>query len=83
MLKKGKPIMIVTRQDIMQRASTVLKDVRYCITLHFEMTDKAAAGDNPGKFREMLTRRARKGTMLPSTLLWNQRISCLFPLGRG
>lgn len=59
--KKGKPIMIVTRQDIMQRASTVLKDVRYCITLHFEMTDKAAAGDNPGKFREMLTRRARKG----------------------
>lgn len=44
-----------------QRAAMILKDVRYCIKLHFEMTDKANAGDNPGKFREMLTRRARKG----------------------
>ena len=50
-----------THEDIMQRASTVLKNVHYCITLHFEMTEKANASDNPGKFREMLTRRARKG----------------------
>lgn len=59
--RSGKPIVQVTHEDIMQRASTVLKDVHYCITLHFEITDKANKTDNPGKFREMLTRRARKG----------------------
>ena len=50
-----------TKEDIQQRAATVLKDVRYCIHVHFEMTDKANASDNPGKFKEMLCRRARKG----------------------
>lgn len=59
--KGGKPIVQVTHEDIIQRDSTVLKDVHYCITLHFEMTEKANETDNPGKFREMLTRRARKG----------------------
>lgn len=50
-----------TKEDIQQRAATVLKDVRYCIHVHFEMTDKANASDNPSKFKEMLCRRARKG----------------------
>ncbi len=50
-----------TKEDIQQRAATLLKDVRYCIHVHFEMTDKANASDNPGKFKEMLCRRARKG----------------------
>ena len=59
--RKGKPSYISTKADIMQRAAMVLKRPHYCIDLHFEMTDKAAPGDNPGKFREMLTRRARKG----------------------
>ena len=59
--KGGKPIVQVPHEDIMQRASTILKDVHYCITLHFEMTEKANETDNTGKFREMLTRRARKG----------------------
>ena len=39
----------------------ILKDVHYYIDLHFKMTEKANAGDNPGKFKEMLSRRARKG----------------------
>ena len=57
----GEPLGIVTTQEIVQRASTILKDVHYYIDLHFEMTEKANAGDNPGKFKEMLSRRARKG----------------------
>lgn len=52
---------LCTKMDIAQRASLILKEVRYCIHLHFEMTDKAAVTDNPGKFRDILCRRARKG----------------------
>lgn len=59
--KSGQAMYLSTREDIQQRAAEILKDVRYCITIHFEMTDRANASDNPGKFREMLCRRARKG----------------------
>lgn len=59
--KSGQAMYLVTREDIQQRAAEILKDVRYCITVHFNMTDRANASDNPGKFREMLCRRARKG----------------------
>ncbi len=60
-VKTGQEIYLCPKEDIVQRAATILRQVRYCIHLHFEMTDKANEGDNPGKFREMLTRRARKG----------------------
>ncbi|MGN0941840.1 MAG: type I-C CRISPR-associated protein Cas5c [Selenomonadaceae bacterium] len=61
MAKKQKSMYISTADDIAQRAATVLRDVHYVIELHFEMTDKANASDNPGKFADMLRRRARKG----------------------
>ncbi|MDR2904001.1 MAG: type I-C CRISPR-associated protein Cas5c [Clostridiales bacterium] len=44
-----------------QRATLVLKDVRYIVTAHFEMTDKAEAADNEGKFTDMIRRRLTKG----------------------
>ena len=47
--------------SIQQRAAMVLRDVRYVIDAHFEMTDKAASGDNTGKFQEMTRRRIEKG----------------------
>lgn len=50
-----------TKDDIQQRASTLLKDPRYIIEAHFEMTEHANPSDNPGKFREIFVRRARKG----------------------
>ena len=46
---------------IIQRAAMILKDVHYVIDAHFEMTDKAAPGDNSGKFQEITTRRIEKG----------------------
>ena len=61
MAKKQKSMYISTADDIAQRAATVLRDVHYAIELHFEMTDKANATDNYGKFADMLRRRARKG----------------------
>lgn len=44
-----------------QRAAMVLRDVRYVIEAHFEMTEKANATDNPGKFQEIMRRRLEKG----------------------
>ena len=40
------PLYLVTSDDIQQRASLVLKDVRYVIEAHFDRTDKANASDN-------------------------------------
>ena len=52
---------IATSESIQQRAAMVLKDVHYVIEAHFEMTDKANASDNPGKFKDIIMRRLRRG----------------------
>lgn len=48
-------------ESILQRAAMVLRDVRYVIDAHFEMTPSAAPGDNPGKFQDIVTRRLARG----------------------
>ena len=52
---------IAASQQIVQRAAMVLQDVHYVIEAEFEMTDRAAPGDNPGKFQDIVTRRMAKG----------------------
>lgn len=52
---------LATPQEIQQRAALLLRDVRYLIEAHFEMTDRAAPSDNPGKFQDMITRRIERG----------------------
>lgn len=52
---------LATPESIQQRAAMVLRDVRYVIEAHFEMTDKAAEGDNPGKFQDIIKRRLARG----------------------
>lgn len=59
--KGGAAPVLYTSADIVQRASMVLQDVHYVIECHFTMTDKAAPGDNPGKFQDILRRRLNKG----------------------
>lgn len=56
-----KPLYISAREDIVQRAALVLRNVSYVIEAHFEMTDKANASDNPGKFKDIIMRRLRRG----------------------
>ncbi len=56
-----KPLYISTKSDIVQRASLLLKDVEYVIEAHFEMTDRANETDNPGKFKDIIMRRLRRG----------------------
>lgn len=60
-MEKGGELYLATPDSIQQRAAMVLRDVRYVIEAHFEMTDKAAATDNPGKFQDMMRRRLEKG----------------------
>ncbi len=52
---------LVTSQDIQQRASMLLRDVRYVIDAHFDLTDRAAPGDNAGKFQDIIKRRISRG----------------------
>lgn len=48
-------------EEIQQRASLLLRDVCYVIEAHFDMTDKAAPSDNPGKFLDITRRRITRG----------------------
>lgn len=55
------PPALYTASDIQQRAALLLQKVHYVIECHFDITDQAAPGDNPGKFQDILRRRLAKG----------------------
>ena len=57
----SQPLYLVASQKIVQRSSLLLQDEHYVIEAHFEMTDKAAPSDNPGKFQDIVTRRMERG----------------------
>ena len=48
-------------EEIVQRASLLLSDVEYVIEAHFEMTEEANETDNPGKFKDIIMRRLKRG----------------------
>ena len=58
-----KPLYISSKEEIVQRASMLLCGVEYVIDAHFEMTERAnaTATDNPGKFKDIIMRRLRRG----------------------
>lgn len=56
-----KPLYISSKEDIVQRAAILLRDVEYVIEAHFDMTDQANESDNAGKFKDIIMRRLRKG----------------------
>lgn len=57
----SKQLYISSKADIVQRASLLLRDVEYVIDAHFEMTAKADPSDNPGKFKDIMKRRMKRG----------------------
>ena len=79
----GKQSCIVTTQDIQQRATMMLKNVRYVIEAHFDMTDKANASDNPGKFQDIVKRRLRKGACYAAPYLGTRECTEHFRLWEG
>ena len=60
-LNGGELPSINTKEEIVQRASLILRDVRYVVDAHFELTDGAAASDSPGKFQAIAARRLERG----------------------
>lgn len=58
---KDVDLFINTKDDIQQRAATVLKNVHYVIEAHFELTENANETDNAGKFQDIMRRRLEKG----------------------
>lgn len=56
-----KRLYISSKAEIVQRASLLLRDVEYVVEAHFEMTDKANESDNPGKFKDIIMRRIKRG----------------------
>ena len=73
--KEDEPYLVTTKQ-IVQRASMVLTNVHYIIEAEFEMLpEKAAPGDNPGKFQDIVTRRMRKRPVLFHPVLRLPRVS--------
>ena len=71
---------IAGSEHIQQRAAMMLKDVHYVIEAHFEMTDRAAPSDNPGKFQDIIKRRLRKGQAFAQPYLGCRECTAHFAL---
>ncbi len=56
-----KKMRIFVEDERQQRAATILKNVEYIISAHFELTDKAGKEDKEKKHLDIFNRRARKG----------------------
>lgn len=67
-------------EDRQQRAATVLRDVGYIISAHFELTDKAGSDDNVGKHLDIFNRRARRGQCFQAPCLGTREFPASFAL---
>lgn len=63
-----------------QRAGLFLRDVRYRLHAHFELTERAGEGDSPAKFAEMFRRRARAGQCINQPYLGCREFAAGFRL---
>lgn len=83
-MEKGQgELYLAASESIQQRAAMVLRDVHYVIDAHFDMTDAAAPGDNPGKFQDMIKRRLEKGAVLQHAVFRHAGISRAVPALHG
>lgn len=80
---KDKPLYISTKEEIVQRASVLLRDVEYVVEAHFEMTEQANASDNPGKFKDIIMRRLRRGECYHTPYLGCREFPARFELYEG
>jgi len=71
-------IALYVEEERQQRASLLLRDVRYRITASFSMTSRAGAEENTQKFAEMFARRAEKGQCINQPYLGCCEFACDF-----
>ncbi len=69
---------IYIEENRQQRASLLLKNVRYRLYADFQITSKAGKDDIPAKFAEMFKRRAKKGQCFYQPYLGCREFSCHF-----
>ena len=74
---------LCTANDIQQRAALLLRDVHYVIEAHFDVTDKAAPGDNPGKFQDIVKRRIQRGQFYHQPCFGTREFPAAFRLWEG
>ena len=74
---------INTKEVIQQRASMVLKDVRYVIEAHFELTDKAGSDDTEEKHYNVALRRLRKGQFFHAPCMGCREFPAKFQIIEG
>lgn len=67
-------------EDRQQRATTLLRDVSYIISAHFELTDKASDEDSVGKHLDIFVRRARRGQCFHMPCLGTREFPANFQL---
>ncbi|MCR1827854.1 type I-C CRISPR-associated protein Cas5c [Pseudomonas oleovorans] len=81
-MKAGRTDNLVTlvEEDRQQRAATVLRDVRYVIEAHFELTARADETDSEGKHLDIFKRRARKGQYFHAPCLGVREFPASFEL---
>lgn len=70
----------LVEEDRQQRAATILRDVAYVITAHFELTLVVGADDTEGKHLDIFNRRARKGQYFHAPCLGNREFPASFQL---
>ena len=79
-MKSGSPLHLLVEDNRQQRASLLLRDVAYVIEAHFEMTERAGEGDNPGKHLDIFNRRARSGQCFHQPCLGCREFAANFSL---
>ena len=85
-LMKGNPNAkgyINTKEVIQQRASMVLKDVRYVIEAHFELTEKAGNEDTEEKHYNIALRRLRNGQFFHAPCMGCREFPAKFQIIEG
>ena len=76
-------VYLATSDHIQLRAAMMLRDVHYVIEAHFDMTDRAAPSDNPGKFQDIIKRRLRRGQAFAQPYLGCRECTAHFGLWEG
>jgi CRISPR-associated protein Cas5d len=67
-------------EDRQQRAATLLREVGYVISAHFELTAKAGPDDSVGKHLDIFNRRARRGQCFQTPCLGTREFPASFAL---
>lgn len=77
---EGLYMLVDEGKERQQRAATILRDVGYVITAHFELTELAGDDDNEGKHLDIFKRRARKGQYFHQPYLGTREFPAYFQL---